>query len=53
MKEKLTQILRTLNQISVQGSINLNRLLGCIQAIEQMLNEISLQQKDKETNDNG
>lgn len=51
MKEKLAQILRTLNQISVQGSQNLNRLLGCIQAIEQMLTEISLQ--DKETNDNG
>lgn len=41
MKDTLIAIIRTLNGISVCGSENLNRLLGCIQALESMVADMS------------
>ena len=37
MNDKLNQIIYTLNQIEVHGAENLNRLLGCIQALQSLL----------------
>lgn len=41
MKDTLIAIIRTLNGISVCGSENLNRLLGCIQTLERVVAEMS------------
>ena len=37
--KKLAAIRSTLNGVSVSGSDNLNRLLGCIQTIDQMIED--------------
>ena len=34
---RLTQVINTLNQIEVQGKDNLNKLLGCILVLEDMV----------------
>ena len=41
MKDTLIAIIRTLNSISVSGAENMNRLLGCIQALEGIVAELS------------
>lgn len=40
MEERLYLIKKTLNQISVSGEENLNKLLACIQTITEMLKEM-------------
>ena len=40
MIENLEKLLNTLNQIEVKGEGNLNRLLGCIQFVHGMLNDL-------------
>ncbi len=40
MIENLEKLLNTLNQIEVKGEGNLNRLLGSIQFIQGMLNDL-------------
>ena len=40
MKEELKKLLTALNQIEVKGEGNLNRLLGCIQFVQGMLNDM-------------
>ena len=47
MKDTLIAVIRTLNMISVSGSGNMNRLLGCIQALESMVADMS-KPEDKE-----
>ena len=37
MDSRLTQVLNTLNLIEVQGKDNLNRLLGCILVLEDII----------------
>ena len=37
MDSRLTQVLNTLNQIEVQGKDNLNKLLGCILVLEDVI----------------
>ena len=34
---RLTQVINTLNQIDVQGKDNLNKLLGCILVLEDII----------------
>ena len=46
-KQKLISILRTLNNIEVHGKQNMDRLLGCIQAIESMLTESEEKESDE------
>lgn len=40
MKENLNRLLRTMNQIEVKGEGNLNKLLGCIQFVQAMMNDL-------------
>ena len=49
MEQKIALIINTLNQIEVRGYNNLNKLLGCIQALEEILEET----KAKESAANG
>lgn len=39
-------MLAALNQIEVKGEGNLNRLLGCIQFVQGMINELSHDPQD-------
>ena len=39
MDNRLYALKKTLNEIEVRGSENLDRLLGCIQTIEKMIAE--------------
>ncbi len=40
MEENLKKLLNTLNQIEVKGEGNLNRLLGSIQFIQALINDL-------------
>ena len=40
-KDTLTVVIHTLNQITVCGAGNLDKLLGCIQVLERMKNELA------------
>lgn len=46
MQENLERLLTTLNQIEVKGEANLNRLLGCIQFLHGVIDDLK---KDKAT----
>ena len=53
-KQLLRNIIYTLNSVEVKGKENLDRLLGCINALESMLKvEEIRQQKECEEIDNG
>ena len=41
MDQKIRNIILTLNQIPVSGKNNLSKLLGCIQALEEVLQEVT------------
>lgn len=45
MQEFLKTLLKTLNQIEVRGKDNVNYLLGCICAIEKVLNDMETQEE--------
>ena len=47
MRDTLIAIFQTLNQITVQGRGNLDRLLGCIQALERLIEQIPEQSEEK------
>lgn len=50
----MRNIINTLNNVEVKGKENLDKLLGCINALESMLKvEEIQQQKDCEAMDNG
>ncbi len=44
------QILTTLNAVEVRGKANLDRLLGCIQALESLAEELKNEQSEVENN---
>lgn len=46
--EILSGVIRTLNVIDVRGSANLNHMLGCINALQALLEQIS--QEEAATN---
>ena len=39
MNETIKKVIYTLNLVEVHGADNMNRLLGCIQALESVLEE--------------
>lgn len=45
MKDFLETLLKTLNQIEVKGKDNVNYLLGCICAVEKVLNDMETQEE--------
>lgn len=45
MRNFLETLLKTLNQIEVKGKDNVNYLLGCICAIEKVLNDMETQEE--------
>ena len=49
MEQKLVLIINTLNQIELRGYSNMNKMLGCIQALEEILKGI----KEEGKEDNG
>lgn len=51
MIENLERLLTTLNQIEVKGEANLNRLLGSIQFIQALINDLKpeVNQNDSES----
>lgn len=51
MKEFLTALLQSLNQIEVKGKDNMDVLLGCIFAIEKKISEIDAGDKTEVTDD--
>ena len=54
MKEFLETLLKTLNCIEVKGKDNVNYLLGCICAVENMISMLEQSEKNIETEeDNG
>lgn len=46
MDARLYALRKTLNEIEVHGSENLDRLLGCIQTVENMIREAKADEKD-------
>lgn len=48
MKENLEKLLNTLNLIEVKGEANLNRLLGSIQFLQSVIDDLS-NQNDSES----
>ena len=46
MDVRLYSLRKTLNEIEVHGSENLDRLLGCIQTVEEMIREAKADEKD-------
>lgn len=46
MDARLYALRKTLNEIEVHGSENLDRLLGCIQTVEEMIREAKADEKD-------
>lgn len=49
MTEKLIAVLNVLNKVEVKGKNNLDRLLGCIQALEEAVLELQITESQKET----
>jgi len=47
MNNHLTQVISTLNNIEVHGKNNLDMLLGCIMALEQIESQIAQDAKEK------
>lgn len=45
--ETLQAVINTLNQVSVSGYENLNRLLGSIQTLDKLKNELKTQDEKK------
>ena len=50
MKQTLIAVIRTLNAVTVSGADNMNRLLGCIQALESLLKELEDKDDGRQTN---
>lgn len=46
MKEFLSTLLQSLNQIEVKGKDNMDVLLGCIFAVEQKISEIDADENE-------
>ena len=46
MDARLYALRKTLNEIEVHGSENLDRLLDCIQTVEEMIREAKADEKD-------
>ena len=53
MEKKILLVINMLNQIEVKGSGNLNKLLGCIQALNEILNELTADPKAQKEQGNG
>lgn len=53
MKEKIEMVIRTLNNIEVHGKSNLDMLLGCIMALEQIDAQMKQEKKKKEETADG
>lgn len=51
MKEKIEMVIRTLNNIEVHGKNNLDMLLGCIMALEQIESQMEQDVKEKTKED--
>lgn len=52
MKDFLTTLLKSLNSIEVKGKENIDILLGCMMAVEQMISQLEAPaENDKEAND--
>lgn len=47
MTEILRAVITTLNSVEVRGKSNMDRLLGCINALEQTLNALETQQTEE------
>lgn len=47
MNNQFTQVINTLNRIEVHGKNNLDMLLGCIMALEQIKSQIEQDAKEK------
>ena len=52
MDVRLYSLKKTLNEIEVRGSENLDRLLGCIQTIEKMIVDGEQEVRENEQNPN-
>ena len=48
MEKVLRSLINTLNQIDVRGKENMDRLLGCIQTLEQLLDIVTRKDEPKE-----
>lgn len=48
LAQKLASIRNTLNRITVSGADNLNHLLGCIQTLDQIIEEMMNPDKKEE-----
>lgn len=46
----IASIKNTLEQIEVHGSANLNKLLGCIQALDSIIQQEQSKEEEEETN---
>ncbi|MBQ9301296.1 MAG: hypothetical protein IJ214_12395 [Clostridia bacterium] len=46
MDNRLFSLKKTLNEIEVHGSENLDRLLGCIQTVDRMIREETEHEQD-------
>lgn len=54
MTEILKAVITTLNSIDVRGKSNMDRMLGCINALEQTVRALEAPQtEEKEDEDNG
>lgn len=46
MEETIRAVIRTLNTITVSGADNMNKILGCIQALQELLKVEKGEKKD-------
>lgn len=53
MKEFFSRLLDSLNQIEVKGKDNIDILLGCMIAVEQMIAQLEAPVKNDKEADNG
>ena len=52
MDNRLYALKKTLNEIEVRGSENLDRMLGCILTIEKMIADVEREVREDEQNPN-
>lgn len=53
MKDFLTTLLKSLNSIEVKGKENIDILLGCMMAVEQMIAQLEAPAENDKEADNG
>lgn len=53
MKDFLTTLLKSLNEVEVKGKQNMDIMLGCMMAVEKMLNQLDTPEEESEVKDDG